>query len=53
MKSPFKPKSHRRRRHEQRQLAKFLDKHGERLQIAAIGGGVILVAVMVAKVLIR
>ncbi len=53
MKSPFKAKSSRRRRMEARRRAELLDRYGEQIRLVAIGGGIVLVAVMVIKMVIR
>ncbi len=53
MKSPFKAKSSRRRRMEARRRAELLDRYGEQIQLAMIGGGIILVALVVIKLVIR
>lgn len=53
MKSPFKAKSSRRRRMEARRRAELLDRYGEQIRLVAIGGGIVLVAVMVIKLVIR
>lgn len=53
MKSPFKPKSLRRRRMEARQRAKLLDRYAEPIRLALIGGGIVLLAVTTMKFVIR
>jgi hypothetical protein len=45
-----KSKSKRTRRMEIRKRAQFLDRHAERIRLALIGGGAIVLASIVAKV---
>jgi hypothetical protein len=47
-----KSKSKRTRRMEKRRRAQFLDRHAEHIRLILIGGGAILVASLVAKVVL-
>lgn len=47
-----KTKSKRTRRGEMRKRAQFFDRHAEHIRLALIGGGAILVAIIMAKVVL-
>ncbi|WP_304171386.1 hypothetical protein [Phenylobacterium aquaticum] len=53
LKRPFQKKSKRRQRLQARERAKWWDRHGEKIRLSLIAGGVISAAVMVAEMAVR
>lgn len=53
MQSPFRKKSKRRQREEARARAKWWDRHGEKIRLGLIAGGVVSAAAALAQVAIH
>jgi len=53
LKSPFRKKSKRRQRQEARARAKWWDRHGEKIRLALIAGGVVTAATAIAQATIH